>query len=57
MTLLGIQHGGYTSRNISTPEEMTTRQHCLKPASFPGKRDPGNEVGVKLSIDVILSGL
>ena len=57
MTLLGIQHGGYTSRNISTPEEMTARQHCLKPASFPGKRDPGNEVGVKLSIDVILSGL
>ena len=57
MTLLGIQQSGYTSRNISTPEEMTTRQHCLKPASFPGRRDPGNEVGVKLSIDVILSGL
>ena len=38
-------------------EKMIARQHCLKPASFPGRRDPGNEVGVKLGIDVILSGL
>lgn len=57
MTLLGIQHGGNTSRDISTPEVNDARLHCLKPASFPGSRDPGNEVSVKLGIDVILSGL
>ena len=57
MTLLGIQHGGYTSRNISTPEENYCTAALSWPASFPGRRDPGNEVGVKLGIDVILSGL
>lgn len=38
-------------------KKMIAQQHCLKPASLPGRRDPGNEVGVKLGIDVILSGL
>lgn len=38
-------------------KKMIARLHCLKPASFPGSRDHGNEVGVKLGVVVILSGL